>query len=204
MKAIFRFHLALTIMLSAGCFVASGQQVDINPHKFSHDNWVFSERCNPCHIYSEGESPNEANGFLIAYERDSLSAADSTYLSGISKLCFTCHDGTIAGFSHSSQYQEVAGNTDGANHPVSVVYEIDSLGNTRLFNPNTTQSGLGGTITEDMLVNGRVECTSCHDAHFSSHKTSCRSCPSVKNSDGTGSLWIRNKKSALCLTCHNL
>ncbi len=205
MKAKFCFPALLMAILFGNYFTGYSQQETANPHKFDHDNWRFSERCNPCHVYSAEEEPNQANGFLIAFEKGSRSNADTTYLSGISKLCFTCHDGTVAGFTHSGQYEAVTTSPDGINHPVSVLYRADSLGNNRLYNPNTTQSGLGGTIMEDMLVNGRVECTSCHDAHFSAYKTSCRSCPPVKNgAANSGSLWISNDKSALCLTCHNL
>ena len=56
-----------------------------------------------------------------------------------------------------------------------------------LHDPDTTSSGLGGTISEDLLFNNRVECISCHNPHASAAKLLIKS----------------NQRSALCLTCHN-
>ncbi len=184
-----------------------GQQT-LNPHKFDADNWEYSERCNPCHVYTSNIA-DTGNGYLIAYETDSLNAADTTYLSGISKICVTCHDGTVATFGHDNNASPAtadAGTTN--NHPVSIAYPIRDSVKTKLYNPDITLSGLGGTITKDMLKNGRVECTSCHDVHFSTEKTACKSCPSPSPAETEdiqyASLLKTNKKSSLCLTCHKL
>jgi len=58
-----------------------------------------------------------------------------------------------------------------------------------LFPPTTTNSGLGSTIDNDMLFDGKMECASCHDVH---------------NRFGvSGLLKMSNVNSELCLTCHN-
>ncbi|NOZ04723.1 MAG: cytochrome c3 family protein, partial [FCB group bacterium] len=75
------------------------------------------------------------------------------------------------------------------DHPVSFTYDA-SLATTDgdLYNPTTTNSGLGGKISDDMLVGGKVECSSCHDVH---------------NGSGVATLLVKNNGgSALCLTCH--
>jgi len=183
------------------------QSNNINPHEFSSANWEFSERCNPCHIYNS-ETESSASNFIISFETDSLSAPDSLYISGISKLCYTCHDGTVAVFSHNLGFSSSA--DDGMNnaHPVSVKYNFSGANKTKLYNPDSASSGLGGTIAEDMLKNGRIECTSCHDAHFSMHLTACSSCPPVKPTKLSRydhlSLWTSNRKSSLCLICHKI
>ncbi len=63
-----------------------------------------------------------------------------------------------------------------------------------LYDPATkTVSSLGKTIRDGMLVNNKVECSSCHDIH----KTKGYSASSVQM------LLVNNSGSALCFTCHN-
>ena len=58
-----------------------------------------------------------------------------------------------------------------------------------LYDPNSSPSGLGGTIHSDMLINGSLECISCHDIHGMS---------------GENNYLIKsNYGSKLCLTCHD-
>ena len=115
-----------------------------------------------------------------------------------SKLCLSCHDGTVAldsfgGYTGTTNY--ITGNaligTDLSNdHPVSFTYD-SSLATTDggLYDPTTANSGLGGTIDADLLFNTQLECSSCHDAH---------------NSAGVANLLVKaNSGSALCMTCHN-
>jgi hypothetical protein len=191
------------ILLTNFALVSFSQPAN-NPHNFGDDTWDYNERCNPCHVYKSAVEVNTKEEFTISYERATLSVADSSYLSGVSKICFTCHDGSVANFRHSADFEEgMGGGSSTKDHPVSVVYKFDSLKRNGLFNPEITMSGLGGTIATDMLINGRVECTSCHDPHFSMQKVACKSCPSPKVNT-ISSLLIENKRSALCLVCHKL
>jgi predicted CXXCH cytochrome family protein len=77
-------------------------------------------------------------------------------------------------------------------HPISFTYDA-TLASTdkKIWNPTTTLSGVhAGTIDQDMLENGKVQCISCHDAH---------------NGAGVNHLLIKtNVGSALCFTCHKL
>ncbi len=210
MKLSVFFYIFFHGILFTGCLNGYAQHSKNNPHKFSTANWEFTEWCNPCHIY-DSEKDVSAGEFLLSYESDSIISTDSTYLSGISKLCFTCHDGTVAQFSHSADLSPLklgGGGSIKNAHPVSVFYSTNGQSSLKLYNPQTTLSGLGGTIAEDMLKNGRVECTSCHDAHFSMQTTPCSSCPTVSSNPQTdnkpSSLLITLKNGALCLTCHNL
>lgn len=200
-------HLfSLTFIMLFISYYGYSQRSVTNPHDFNlNGDWTLSERCNPCHVINEDAS--EESDFEVVYERDSLSKEDSVYLSSTSKLCFTCHDGAVATFTHIADGEMKIRGAGMKNHPVSVVYDLKNT-RVRLFDPKTTKSGLGGTIAEDLLSNGRVECTSCHNAHFSTEKIACTSCPQVLfkhgTSDGTSSLWVDNKKSSLCLVCHKL
>jgi len=119
-----------------------------------------------------------------------------------SRLCLSCHDGTVAlenfgGTSSgtnfiaaSARIGGVAGNDLSTEHPISFEY-TDALASSDggLFPPTTTNSGLGSSIDDDMLFNNRMECASCHDVH---------------NRFGVMHLLkMSNVNSELCLTCHN-
>lgn len=203
----FYCHIIISGFLLGASYIVYGQGATNNPHLFNVDNWEYSERCNPCHVYNPDVKSANDSGFIISYESDSLSRKDSTGLSGISKLCFTCHDGTVAGYNHNANFDqiEIAGGTGDNSHPVSVIYQSGNLRKTKLFDPETTMSGLGSTIADDMLKNGRIECTSCHDVHFSMEKVACKSCPPPwQKTTKYNSLLKSNEKSALCITCHKI
>jgi predicted CXXCH cytochrome family protein len=119
---------------------------------------------------------------------------------GVSKLCLSCHDGTIAvdAFAGNPGTQFTTGvvhwGADLSNdHPISFIYDSELATRDRGLNdPTVTPSGipgLTGTIEEDMLFNKSLECSSCHDVHSRFN---------VENL-----LKKRNAGSALCLTCHN-
>jgi predicted CXXCH cytochrome family protein len=121
---------------------------------------------------------------------------------GISKLCLSCHDGTVAlenfgGTTNGTQpiaaTARVGDNGDlSTDHPISFVYDA-TLATTDggLEDPSTATSGLGGTIAADMLTStGSLECSSCHGVH----NEAGGAVPSL--------LWKSNAASALCITCH--
>ncbi len=99
--------------------------------------------------------------------------AEIDYPGGVSKLCLSCHDGISAIDSFGGVNGSVLmsgdarlGTAPGDHHPVSFVYDSAlAQKDGDLHDPNTASSGLGGTVAEKLLVNGRVECTSCHDVH---------------------------------------
>ncbi len=111
---------------------------------------------------------------------------------GSSKLCLSCHDGTVAiddlGGQRIPGYANL-GTDLGKNHPISFVYDdILAMKDGELYSPNSSTSGLGSTINKDMLSHGMMQCTSCHDAH---------------GLNGLNKLLIKsNHRSRLCLTCH--
>ena len=119
--------------------------------------------------------------------------------SGASKLCLSCHDGTVAldsfGGNGIAPGDLLTGDalvgTDMSNdHPISFPYVV---GAGEELNPTTDGVTFGdgspGFIS-DMLFGTDVECSSCHDVH------------NTKAAAGTKLLLIDNDGSALCLTCH--
>ena len=87
--------------------------------------------------------------------------------------------------------------TDLSNdHPISFTYDNALfVADPELFDPVNLASkttALGGTINDDMLFGGKLECGSCHDVHNGPD--------AVTNGK---LLRISNTSSGLCLTCHN-
>ncbi|MEN8191403.1 MAG: cytochrome c3 family protein [Bacteroidota bacterium] len=185
---------------------SSFAQITGSAHDFSGATWNASgEICIVCHTPHNAEAV--ANAPLWNHEIDntttytvySSNTMDATVANppdGGSKLCLSCHDGAVA-------LDNFGGATGGTNfistgllgtdlsndHPVSFTYDDVLAGDDGgLADPLTVNSGLGGTIDEDMLKGGKLQCSSCHDAH---------------NAAGlTGLLLKSNAASDLCLTCH--
>ena len=178
-----------------------------NPHEFNINNWNFSERCNPCHVYQSSDDDLRINN-IASYPSELLTPSDSAGISEISKNCFSCHDGTVAPFQHTDEFSLITLKNSRMQfgHPVSVQYPVGDYKYLKFHDPEKTLSGLGGTIDSDLLYEGKVECISCHDVHFSREFTACSTCPPVNPeiSLGNRSLLKSNKKSSLCLTCHKL
>lgn len=128
---------------------------------------------------------------------------------GVSKLCLSCHDGTIAvdnygSFPSDTEFmlapKAVAADADSLknDHPISFTYDTTlSTTDGALHDPATKTITIGsGTQTKNdtlaklMLSNGKVQCNSCHDVHNSFTAT-------------TRLLKVTDAGSALCLACHN-
>lgn len=117
---------------------------------------------------------------------------------GASKLCLSCHDGTVAlgmVYSRESEIPFIAGlgvlpegdsNLEIAltdDHPISFPYDAALVAsNPELNNPAL----LNNEVKLDR--NDQLQCTSCHDPH---------------NDENGKFLVMNNARSALCLQCHN-
>ncbi len=188
-------------------------------HDFTGASWTNSETCRLCH------TPHNAIANVTPLWNHQLSSAAYTVYSsstldasmgqpsGESKLCLSCHDGTVAldniGGHTSGSFMIVARYNLGTNlsshHPISFAYNSAlATAYGQMADPSTAPSGLGGTIDQDFLQDGKMQCSSCHDVHVD-RKTdnTCNGCHFV-NGFTTQSLSIRvsNDNSALCLTCH--
>jgi predicted CXXCH cytochrome family protein len=111
-----------------------------------------------------------------------------TQPTGVSKLCLSCHDGTVAvdsfGGTTGTTMIATAGNL-GTNlkksHPISFTYNAAlATADGELVDPATLPAG--------WVNGGKFECSSCHDVH--------------NKNDFSAMLHIDNAASALCLTCH--
>ena len=182
-------------------------QISGTLHDFSTDTWnPGGEICIVCHtphnaMTSVPTAPlwnhDVTSQTFTVYSSPTLTATDVGQPSGSSKLCLSCHDGTVAldSFGGATGTNYLTGTAlmgiDLSNdHPISFTYDT-SLATTDggLWDPATALSGLGDTIANDLLRSGEMECSSCHDVH---------------NKYGNLSLLVMpNTASALCLTCHD-
>ena len=190
-------------------------------HDFSGSSWANYEICIVCH------TPHNANLSVTAaplWNHQLTSSTFQTYTSVTlnatvgqpnqsSKLCLSCHDGTVAmdnygtitsGTDYMSSGRWNLGTDLTHQHPISFDYNTD-LANAdgELYDPSTRTSGLGGTVDQDLLFNGKLECASCHDVHVGRNNSGCTGCHTM-HPLRTVSLTLRksNSGSALCLTCH--
>ncbi|MCF6270185.1 MAG: hypothetical protein L3J41_10765 [Melioribacteraceae bacterium] len=162
--------------------------------KISNPLWLNKEIPNEFKIYSTDSNTNQ-HGFP----------------SGETKLCLSCHDGTIAIEDKNvyANFNQLNNNmnfgfSSHTDHPISIIYNSAlAFAKGDLADPLYEPSGLGGTIDEDLLENGKLVCSSCHAIH-SMMGSGASSGNHFKATGGTfsGALKIPNAKSKLCLTCH--
>lgn len=114
-----------------------------------------------------------------------------------STLCLSCHDGTVAvgqtvpygKLQISGTMTSTLGTELKNSHPFSLVLPLQDAADLQstLVSNGTTADSTGSV----KLINGNVECSSCHNPHIQSvDKLS-------------GNFLVRdNKKGGLCLSCH--
>jgi len=203
-----KINLFLTLILSLMCSqLVLGQSIVGSAHDFSDDTWNTSGQiCLVCHTPHNADV-SVSNAPL--WNHETTTATFTTYSSATmdattgqpdasSKLCLSCHDGTVAvdnfgdqtGGSHFLSGNSNIGTALSDDHPISFTYDAAlASADDGLYDPSTANSGLGGTINADMLIGSQVQCASCHDVH---------------NGSGVAKLLKKsNEASALCLTCHN-
>ena len=222
---------AKMILCSVAAFAAMASQAVTGPgivncgHNFAdvaENPWnTTGEICLPCHAPHGNLNKTSAafapvlwnhsvptNTYQV-YTSPTLDALDQGQPSGATKLCLSCHDGTVAldNFSRKTNgtwfmYSGAAvpgknqinhfnfGTDLRATHPLSFTYDTAlATADGELFDPAAQITALGGTIEEDLLIDGKFECASCHDVH--------------NKAGNEALLYISNEESALCLTCHN-
>jgi predicted CXXCH cytochrome family protein len=181
-------------------------------HDFSTTGWAGGQICIACHtphkaITSVADAPlwNHAlsNQTYTLYASPTLNAT-LTQPGGGSKLCLSCHDGTVALNSFGGTTGTIFIGNGAANigtsladdHPLGFLYDAALVTADPSLAPTTKAVTIGsgtqtksGTIANNLLFGGKLECASCHDVHNTF-------------TAGTHLLKVSNAGSALCLTCH--
>ena len=210
-----KFNLLFTVialLMFSQIIIAQTGHITGSAHDFSGQTWNSSgEICKVCHTPHNAmtgvvDAPlwnHTMTTQTFSVYNQAVSATMNAVVGqpdGSSKLCLSCHDGMTAvnsfGGGSGAPFVMTGPNmvgTDLSNdHPVSFTYDAAlATADGGLFNPVTALSGLGGTINHDLLIGGKLQCSSCHDVH--------------NNAIGTPvNLLVKsNAGSALCLTCHN-
>jgi len=205
----------LALSLMAG--TASAGTINGSAHDFSNIN-ADGQICVNCHTPHNADT---ATADAPLWNHDVTQATFTLYTSptlnatpnqptGASKLCLSCHDGTVAvdsfggragtDFILSGEGAYIG--TDLSNdHPISITYDSAlATADPGLNDPAATSVTIGqggdktstGSVSAIMLRNGILQCSSCHDVH--------------NNFVPVGEeflLVVTKANSDLCFTCHN-
>jgi len=200
-----RTRISLAVILAASAGTA---QIAGSPHDFSGSSWNGSgEICIVCHTPHRADT--SAQGAPL-WNHSVTTATFTLYSSptlvvqpeqprGVTRLCLSCHDGTVAldSFSGMTGNAFITGNakigTDlSDDHPVSIKWKHQNRDpNRRLPNCfNCHKRGGWRPITSELpFYDGYVECATCHDVH--------------NGTPGNGHLLrMTMAGSKLCLHCH--
>jgi len=152
-------------------------------------------------MYSNGtEIPSDASHKSTAMEL----LASKSRPGGVSRLCLSCHDGTVSTNSYgfynatsknngntkvSGTAYEIGGNGSLANHhPIGFDYVSVQVTDDEIAPVGTTMTT--NVKISDLLWQGNMECTTCHDVH------------NTKNPGAEKFLWKSDAGSEFCMTCH--
>lgn len=230
MKTLIKMKRALfvsAVSVAASLFGVSAWAGTItgSAHDFTGATWSGGQICIACHTPHGGNTTvtdaplwnhTVTTATYTLYSTSTMNAGALAQPSGVSKLCLSCHDGTVAvdSFGGATGGTTMTGpNAVGAaaqgslanDHPIGFVYNTAlATADGALYDPSTRNVTVGaggdktrtGTVAAQMLFNGRLECASCHDVHNTF---------TALNGTGQGSPLLRVSKagSTICLTCHN-
>jgi predicted CXXCH cytochrome family protein len=183
-------------------------------HDFSISAWSGGKICVACHVpHNAMASVTAAPLWNHTVTTQVYTVYSSSTLKAVmgqpaaySKLCLSCHDGTVAVDSYNGatgttfiSTANKLGTDLNVHHPTSFLYDTAlAAAKSALFDPAAKVVTIGagaqtrtGTISSVMLYSGQVECSTCHDVHNTFTATT------------TGLLKISMSRSAMCFTCHN-
>jgi len=214
MKAVRLYAVASAAMLILGTPLAISGTITGSQHDFTTKAWSGGKICVACHTphnsdTSVADAPlwNHSNSTqtYTLYSSPTMNATVGQP-GGNSKLCLSCHDGTVAvdsfggttGTTMISATNNI-GNRLNDDHPIGFVYNTAlATADGALHDPSVKTVTIGsgsqtktGTLASVMLFNGKLECDSCHDVH------------NTFTVGSTGLLRVAAAGSAICLSCHN-
>ncbi len=216
----------MAVSLAVAGLTAGAGTIVGSAHDFSSQTWtVNGQLCVACHaphntplgekvLWNHALSTAAYTMYNTAFS-STINGTVAAAPGGVSKLCLSCHDGTVAVNSFGGTVGAVAiaasanlGTNLTNDHPIGITYDAALVTADGALWPITTAANIGtggtktraGTISSNLLYNGAIECASCHDVHntftvpFATAGTSGTTNRLVK---------ISMTGSAMCLTCHD-
>lgn len=203
-----RGSVLLGMLAVMGLGTSANAQITNSAHDFSSYAWSGGEICRPCH------TPHFANTAAGRLWNHTLSTATYTLFEGEtgtsddldreSRLCMSCHDGTVAldSFGGTTGTNFIPG---GANvgtdltddHPIGKDAVYPTTTSTR-FNPQNASHQVVSTW-------GTLRLKSWTETGSTTEQwvVGCRTCHNVHNAGNfTHMMNFSNQASHLCLTCH--
>ena len=164
-------------------------------HDFSKLTGRAADACGACHVpHVQAVRPRGGEGepFSLAFYRmggqREVLVPDRFMPGPTSLICLSCHNGAVASSTVASSHVLLSAHRAGfeidgfatRDHPIGVEYPVRGPG----YRPRS-QVIQSGVIP---LPDNRLECVSCHDPH---------------NAAGVEKMLVMpNRRSALCLSCH--
>jgi predicted CXXCH cytochrome family protein len=205
-------HAIVAVCSAFAAQAALAGTITGSAHDFQALGWSGGQICVACHA-----PHNNLNAATTLLWNHTLTAATYTLYSSptmnttmpqpgsASKMCLSCHDGTVALDSYGGRVPTAGAITGAANfgtdlsndHPIGITYDAALVTSDGGLKAITTSATIGsgaqtrtGTIDTNLLYAGKVECSSCHDVHNT-------------YTDGARLAKISITGSSLCLTCHS-
>jgi len=178
-------------------------------HDFSTNGWSQGEICKPCHTphHALNDETGAAVGWLwnhqlttatyTMYDNTTSSSIDA--FDTLSRLCMSCHDGTVAldsfGGSPGSSFiggGELIGVDLTDDHPVGLTAVYPEAGDSHFNAAVNHKLGPNGELKLRPMDIGGVQtytvgCMTCHTPHYKGFDHQMR---------------MTNSSSAMCLSCH--
>ena len=209
--------LAGVLLLVVAQFGVAGT-ITGSAHDFTSSAWSGGRICIACHTPHNADTSvtdaplwnhRNSTATYTLYASATFNAGGTIgQPSGLSKLCLSCHDGTVAvdSFGGTTGSTNITarnnmGTSLSDDHPIGFVYNTAlATADGSLHDPTTKSVTIGsggqtktGSIASVMLYNNKLECSSCHDVHNTF----------TVGGAGTGLVKVATAGSAICLACHN-
>lgn len=184
-----------------GLAANANAQIVNSAHNFSSMSWSGGEICLPCHTPHGGNAEAGAlwnhaltNATYQMFEGAAGTAADD--FDHRSRLCLSCHDGTVALDSFGGQ---TGTNFIGPNGNLGTDLTNDHPVGSAAVYPETTSTRFNAIATLPSAIRLRDWTDSAGVLH---KVVGCSTCHNVHNKGFPHLLTMSNSASAVCLSCH--
>lgn len=197
--------LLVGAMALVGMAGSATAQISSSAHNFSTMSWSGGEICKPCHTphFSNVDMPRLWNHTLTVatYQMHEGSGTAAEDFDVDSRLCLSCHDGTVALDSFGGQTgtnfapTRVNLGTDLRNdHPV---------GSDAQYPPTPPPSYWATSMRAEAQLPSGLKLKDWTDTGGVTHRVvSCMTCHNPHNKGFPNLLTMSNSASAICLGCH--